>query len=371
MAMSATEEFKQVTRDLQSALKERQDMGESFKSIRGTVEDLEKRTKEIVKSLDEVRLAQAKYAPTSESGARGTVTPDTRAMIDHILKRGASISNPVTGGYLAVPDFVARVEKKFYDDNPIMNYVEVINTTGDLTELPFENTRGTSHWVGETESRNTDDSGTLGIAKIPVNEIIAKVKITNRMMENSIINMEQYFINQINDQIGYDIGLAMVSGNGFNKPKGVFVESLIATKKSGSASAVSFDAALDMLGAVKKGVRARARFYGNIGTYVAFAKLKGADNYYLQPSPGAGLPPTFYGYEYVELPDAPAIASAAKPLIFGDMYSAYKAVRGSDLKYQMDEYTDADNGNYIVRFRQRMGGQVVVPSSLVALKMEV
>ena len=367
---NAINEIRDIQTEVRKIMSEYQGWGERYDSVKNSIEEQRTKLDEVIKSVDGMAKSQLRSAPVDDSGRDG-VTPEMRGMIEHICKRGQAISNPVNGGYLTVPDFVAKVESALYDENPLAQYVETVKTSGDITEFPFEVSRGESHWVGENESRAFDDTVKFGLAKIPVNEVVSKVKITQRLMESSVIAIRDYMINRLTETMNYDIGKALIDGNGVNKPMGVWsAKSKVPTINAGSTTAISYDNILDMMATPSSMVEPRAKFYGNKWTYNALAKVKDQQGQYLlQPAVAEGLPMTLYGVPCIKLDSAPRIASGGVSLVYGDMFKAYKMPLGADMTYQDDPYTDADNGNVVVRFRRRVGGAVVMKDALVGLKM--
>lgn len=367
MAEDIKGEILKFNEDLKGIMKDYQNMGESFKTTQGQVNDLAGQITEMKNALSEIQMAQVKGMQVG-CGAKD-ISPEFKSMLDHICNKGAgTVSVAGNGGYLSAPEFVERVVQKLQDIDPIRQYAEIINVSGNIAQIPYEINSATTHWVGETEDRSgKQDVGTFGLAQIPVNELIARCPVSDILLHDSRIPLEQYLINTVTMQINKAVGGAFCTGNGFKKPLGFFVDDTVPTKKAGSTSTVTPDNLYDLWAELPTSADANSRYYMSKGTMGVVAKAKGNDNYYWQPSVGQGLPATFNGFPVIACPSAPAIASASHSVVFGDLYSAYKIVQSVDMTYKKDETSGADDGMTILRFGSRVGGQTVMASSIIAL----
>lgn len=365
---STHEELLRLSNELKGIMNDYKGMGESFNSTKGQVDDLAKQITEMKDAVATLQVDVKKGIPMV-GDAKGQITPEFKAMLDHICGKGAgTVSVANNGGYLAAPDFIARVMQKLSDVDPIRQYAETINVSGNIAQVPYEINACSTHWVGETEDRSAKkDVGTFGLAQIPVNELIARCPVSDVLLHDSRIPLESYLINAVAKEIDKACGSAFCVGDGHKKPLGFFEDSAVSEVKSGSTTDVTLDNLYEMWAEVPTAADANARYYMKKATMGVLAKKKGADNYYWQPSVGNGLPPTFNGFPVVACPNAPSIGSNNRPVVFGDLYSAYKIVQSVDMTYKKDENSGADDGMTILRFGCRVGGQTVVASSIVAL----
>ena len=113
-----------------------------------------------------------------------------------------------------------------------------------------------------------------------------------------------------------------------------------------------------------------AKWYGSMNTLSKIAKLRDDKDPVWQPSLGAGLPPTVLGYSYMYCPSAPTVAAGSMSLVLGDMFSAYKIAQHTAIDLLRDEVTGRKDNLLYVQLTSRVGGQTVMPSSLVGVKTE-
>src|SRR5690606_11009729 len=101
-------------------------------------------------------------------------------------------------------------------------------------------------------------------------------------------------------------------------------------------------------------------------TLAAVRKLKdGSTGAYLwQPGLAANQPETILGRPVIEDPTMDSVGSAAEPILFGDISSAYRIFDRVGMSIMRDPYSQATNG--LVRFhaRRRVGGALVLAEAI-------
>lgn len=384
MSKEYTTEIKKLTSEADKILTEFRDgLGANFNETKTNMAEI---TKELAQLKDVLADMEAKQQLGRFTAGHG-ISPEVKGMMEHIAGgcerasyvmpaeyKAASIGVPSSGGYLAVPEFVEKIAQKLYDTDAILQSAEIINVNSNLAQVPYEAGDASAHWVGERESRNTDDSGPFGLAQIPVNGIIAKIKMTHELQYGTPMALEQYLVNQVTGKLQRALGEALCTGNGFKKPLGVYTDTTIpsvTTTGSGAVKAITVDDILSMFGKLPAAADDKSAWYMSKSTFAAVAKTKGADNLYLLPGGiAAGMPGTILGRPVRFCTSAPDTTAATNvPVLFGDMESAYKVIQGLQMTYQKDEFTGADDGMIYYRFTGFYGGQTVMPSSLVRLVM--
>ena len=139
-----------------------------------------------------------------------------------------------------------------------------------------------------------------------------------------------------------------------------------------AASALSSsDDLIDLFYAMPAAYRNRGVWMMNGSTIGAIRKLKDTAGHYLWvDSLAAGTPPTILGRPVIEAADMADVATAASPIIFGDIAKAYRIVDRINLSVLRDPYSQAVNG--LVRFhaRRRVGGAVVKAEAVKKLTIQ-
>lgn len=314
-----------------------------------------------------------------------------RADLDGYLRRNEvkavtmQVASDPSGGFWVTPDVSGRMVKKIYETTPMRQLANVVQIGTDRLEGPIDNGEFDAAWVGELGSRPQTDASQTGVWAIDVNELYAYPKVTQKLLEDSKINVEAWIGMKSADKFSRKENAAYVNGDGNQKPKGFLSYNTAATGDStrswgtfeylpslgasGFASSNPADPIIDLIFALKAGYRNAAKFLMARKTNGAMRKLKdGQGNYLvdLRLRDGA-LVETVFGFEVVGGEDMPAIAANAFPIAFGDFAETYTIVDRLGTSVVRDNITAPGFVKY--HMRRRVGGGVVNFESLKLLKM--
>jgi HK97 family phage major capsid protein len=107
----------------------------------------------------------------------------------------------------------------------------------------------------------------------------------------------------------------------------------------------------------------------NGATLAAIRKLKDSTGQFLwQPSLIVGQPETILGRPVIEVPDMADVGSAAEPILFGDIATAYRIVDRVGLSILVNPYLLATNGITRIHATRRVGAAVVQPAAVKKIK---
>jgi HK97 family phage major capsid protein len=169
------------------------------------------------------------------------------------------------------------------------------------------------------------------------------------------------------EDFGQKEGLAFVSGAGPLQPEGMMTNSDVGYSFSGSATTLGTAPADLIIGhfySLPAVYRSRATWLMNGTTLAAVRKLKDGTSYIWQPSFADGQPETILGRPVVECPDMDDIGSAAEPILFGDIASAYRIVDRIAFSILVNPYLLATNGVTRIHATRRVGAAVVQPAAI-------
>jgi len=140
--------------------------------------------------------------------------------IDDAELKSMSVGSDPNGGYLVTPAVSSRMQTIVYETSPMRSLAYIETIAGDKLELNIDEDEADAGWVGETESRNTTDNPTVGIQTIPVNEIYAKPKATQKLLEDASVDIEAWLGRKVGEKFGRIEATGFISGNGIKKPRG-------------------------------------------------------------------------------------------------------------------------------------------------------
>jgi HK97 family phage major capsid protein len=314
---------------------------------------------------EEVHKAFVNFIRTGDcEGGRNMTLDKKEFRYEKALQRKSmSVISDADGGYMVQNDFNGRVVRKVFETSPVRQVATVVTVGSDAQEGLTDYNEADGGWVGETESRPETNTPQIGKWLIPVHELYAFPKQTQKFLDDAP-NAEAWLAAKVADKLARLEATAFVSGNGVKKPRGFLtypagttLGSQIEQIVSGSASTITPDALFTIQDSLKMPYRARGQWAMNRGTRRVIRQLKDSQNRYLwEPSLQAGTPSSLLGDPILEFNDMPAIAGAALPLAYADWSEFYTILERLGLRILRDPYTVKGYvGFYTTR---RVGGDV-------------
>lgn len=278
------------------------------------------------------------------------------------------------GGYF-IPHVLSREIHKLLNEHCFMRDISRVTTVshGSL-ELLVSKTNATVGWATETGDR--EDTAEPEIAKvvIPIHELYAKPSITQRLLEDSAVNLESWLMEKVASAMALQENKAFIDGDGDGKPKGFLAYDAIADAEW----------AWGKLGSVKTGTNgglgknAEASllqlFHSLKPVYLpgacwvmsrtAQAQIRGlkdskSGRYFWQYPSLAEPRPTLLGYPVYTSDDMPSMVdgTASKPIAFGNFKEGYQIVDRQGIFTLRDPYSAKPYVEFYTV--KRVGGDVV------------
>ena len=285
-------------------------------------------------------------------------------------RKALSVGTDPDGGYVVNPDLSGRIVMKVFESSPMRAYASVQVISSDALEGLFDLNEASSGWVGETDSRAETNTPQLGKWRIPVHEVYAKPKATQKLLDDASINMEAWLASKVAEKFARDEANAFVVGNGVNKPRGFLTHSSgttlpgtierFDTGVNGAFAAApnGGDVLINALYGLKQQYRANATWFMNRATLKLTRKLKDSDGAYLwSPGIAAGQPASLLGYPVASFEDMPDPATDSLSIAVGDMREAYQIVDRIGIRTLRDPYSAKPYVEFYTT--KRVGGDVV------------
>lgn len=296
------------------------------------------------------------------------------ALSDAEKKDMMVVSDP-DGGYLVPIDMTGRMMARLFETSPIRQIADVITITTEAISGINDLGEAGAGWVAEMDSRADTATPQVGKWEIPVHELYAQPRATQKVLDDASVNVEAWLAGKVADKFARVENAAFVTGDGAGKPRGFTAYTTAATAdasrawgtlehvgtgNSGAfASSASGDVLYDVIGALKPAYLANANWVTRRTVITAVRKFKGATtgDYLWQPGLQAGAPQTLAGYGIVFAEDMPALAANSLSMAFGDFRQGYQIVDRAGISILRDPYT----AKPYVRFytTKRVGGGVV------------
>lgn len=299
---------------------------------------------------------------------------------------GKAMSSAVAadGGYLVDPQTSATIQnvlKSAASLRQVSNVVQVESTSYDVL---VDTTDIGSGWVSETGSVAETATATIDRISIPLFELSALPKASQRLLDDAAFDIESWLAERIADKFTRAEAAAFVSGDGTDKPKGFLTHPKIADDSwawdnlgyvpTGSDGAFDLndpaDAIVDLAYALGARYRANGTFVMNSKTAGAVRKLKDGDGRFLwSDGLAAGEPARLMGYPVLIAEDMPDIASGAYAIAFGDFHAGYTIAERPDLRVLRDPFSAKPHVLFYAT--KRVGGDVSDFAAIKLLKFAV
>lgn len=316
-------------------------------------------------------------AGAGEDGIRAAHASGDRAKIMASMSSGTADS----GGYLAPVEWDRTISAAQRAKSPLRRLCTIKPTTvGAYTKL-WRNTDPGSGWVGETAERPETSTPTFSTLEFGHGEIYANPAITQRLLDDSAIDVAQWLASEVSDEFDRQESVAFLSGNGVNKPRGILnyitggsmaayhPGGAIAADLSGHATTIpNTDVLVDFVYKLPAPYRQNAVWLMNSQTAATIAKMKdGDENYIWREAFVAGQPATLLGYR-VEIEEGlPAIGAGTTPILFGDFATGYVINDRTGSRILRDPYSNKPFVTFYTT--KRVGGGVLDPNAIRALKI--
>ena len=289
-------------------------------------------------------------------------------------------SNP-DGGYLVPTEFGAMITGQVFETSPIRAFASVQTTNSSEIEFPLDDQEADAGWVGEVQSRPDTATPTVGIIKIPIHELYAQPKATQKLLDDAGINIESWLSGKVSRRFSRLENTAFVSGDGSQMPKGflaypewaaagIYERNAIERINSGTSADFDSDSFKDLMGALKQEYLASAIFGMKRAVWTDVTKLKDSQNRYLfdmMRNFKEGDTLQILGKSVVLMDDMPVKAANSNSVVFGDFREGYTIADRIGIRLLRDPYT----AKPFIKFytTKRVGGAVTNYEALKIMKL--
>ena len=288
--------------------------------------------------------------------------------VPHEILNALQVGTDSEGGYLVPDEYERTLVEALQNENIFRNFAHVIRTSTGDRKIPIVVTKGTATWTDEEAPYDESDDA-FGQASIGAYKLATMIKVSDELLNDSVFDVANYIAKEFARRMGAAEEEAFIAGNATGKPTGLLHATLGAQLgvTTAAATAVTFDEVMDLFFSLRAPYRRQAVFLMNDSTVKVLRKLKnGAGDYIWQPSITAGAPDKILNCPVYTSSFVPAIASAAKTIIFGDMNYYWIADReGRKFKRLNELY--AANGQIGFLASQRVDGKLILPEAVKVL----
>jgi len=285
------------------------------------------------------------------------------------------------GGFLVDGKTADFVDSALSAAHSIRSIAHVVTVEASAYDILMDHGEMDAGWATEQDAVNDTATPKLDRIRIPLHELSAMPKASQRLLEDSAFDIENWLAGRIADTFARFEGRAFLRGTGEDQPKGFLSYdkvadgaqnwgqlAYIATGGAGKfKETMAPDKLVDLVYALDARYRAKSRFVLNSKTAGHIRKLKDSDGRFLWAD-GLALqePARLLGYPVVICEDMPDIEPDAYAIAFGDFSAGYTIVERPDLRVLRDPFSAKPHVLFYAT--KRVGGAVTDFSAIKLLK---
>jgi HK97 family phage major capsid protein len=290
--------------------------------------------------------------------------------------KSMSGSSDPDGGYL-VPDTLSKeIQTKLTEFSFFRNLAKTTHISSDVFESLVSDKDLDVGWTQEVGAHGETDTPSFQKIRIPVHEIYARPRATQRLIDDASVDIESWITQQISEQMAQKETAAFINGDGNGKPTGFLTYALNADKslqlvKTGSDGGFSEEhpeyALFDMVHALKSAYLGKAAWVMSRSAEAAIRKMRDPNqmHYLWQPPVGSGKKATLLGYPVYVSDHMPKVENQSLSVAFGNFYEAYHIIDRQDVRLLRDPYSAKPFVEFYTT--KRVGGDLVNNEALSVL----
>ena len=325
-------------------------------------------------------LAAVFDAPENRADIASPVveTPLARPALE---AKAVTITPPAKGG-LGVPlEIDAVINRVLLAASPIRSIAQVVDIGSSAYRRLITTSGVVSGWVSETQARPETETPNFSEIAPPMGELYANPAASQAMLDDAGFNVEAWLGEEIGREFARAEGVAFVTGDGVNKPRGFLTAPTAATadltRPFGTLQFITSGAAgnfagtnpqdrlIDMVHALASPYRQGAVWVMNSATLARIRKFKTTDGAFIwQPGLGPEQPQTLLGHRVVEVDAMPDVAADSLSIAFGNFQAGYLISQRAETTVLKDPYS---NKPYVHFYATRRVGGTVLDSRAIKL----
>lgn len=290
-------------------------------------------------------------------------------------RKSLSTTSDRDGGYLVPSGLHDRLYTILQEGSIMRGLATVREISSSALEMLIDKDAADVGWVAETQERAETKTPELAKIRIPVHEMYARPRATQKLLDDASLNVEDWLSQKIAQKMAMMENTAFLRGDGNNKPKGILAYETVAkvrwewgkleeikTGVDGDFGAGrGADTLLDLFHALKPPYIPGAVWLMSRLTQGILRKLKDPENheYLWQPPLGGMATPTLLGHPVIVCDDMPGLAQrvASKSIVFGNFKEGYQIVDRTGIRVLRDPYSSKPYVEFYTT--RRVGGDVL------------
>ena len=143
-------------------------------------------------------------------------------------EKALSTAVAADGGYLVDPETAQTIQSVMNSTASIRQIANVVNVEATAFDVLVDRTDVGAGWASETASSVETDTPILERISIPLHELSALPKVSQRLLDDSAFDIDAWLADRIADKFARAEAGAFVGGDGADKPRGFLNHSNVA-----------------------------------------------------------------------------------------------------------------------------------------------
>lgn len=285
------------------------------------------------------------------------------------------------GGFMVPPEMANFMSTIEFETSPLRGLARTVTIGSDAIEIPLSDQRFQVQVVSERGTNANTNTPQFGMIRIPTYEYEARPRATQKMLDDSVFDIEQFIAQEVADEITRTENTHFFTGNGTTQPQGlltlpawtaagVYQRNALEQINSGAASALTADGFIKLQGSLKEAYQARAAWLMKRSSFVAALLLKDGNGRYLignDLTSGNFIEnPSILGKKVTFADDMPVVAASSLSVAYGDFQRGYLIVDRMGVRVLRDPYSAKPYVEFYTT--KRTGGGVMNFDSMKLMK---
>lgn len=215
--------------------KRAKDIGDLDVQISG-MESRDKALESAKKREGQLAEQRTRRAGGGEQAKGNEGQPDEMRTFSKFLRRGLqhmseaevrafTVGSDVEGGYLRVPNVMVGGILAAVDDATVLRSLATVYQVGGAESLGVVTRDADAEdatWTAELLTGDEEDSVRFGKRELRVHPIAKRLKVSNKLLNSTVIDIAGYLQGRMGYKLGITLEKAMMTGDGNQKPLGIF-----------------------------------------------------------------------------------------------------------------------------------------------------
>lgn len=143
------------------------------------------------------------------------------AGLEELHTKALSVGSDPDGGFLVTPAMSQGIIKRVQENSPMRLLANVETISSDALEILEDVDSAAAGWTTETGAVSETTSPKVGKRTIPVHELYAQPKATQKLVDDSAIDIESWITEKVAATFARSESAAFIGGSGSGQPRGI------------------------------------------------------------------------------------------------------------------------------------------------------